>query len=190
MAAKSYDRASKELVFNQEIYDSETKTWKRELNDYGLAMPSYIEAHRTYKGSLISINKDKETGFISIHIEHISPVFAKEFLELIIREANALLRNRDVKESNQALEYLKTELSKTSFVEIRESINSLIKAQLETQMMAKINEEYSLAIIDPPFIPEQKSKPIRSIIVILSTIFGGFLSVMIVLGRHYLFKKT
>ena len=57
-------------------------------------------------------------------------------------------------------------------------------------MMAKVNEEYVLAVIEPPFIPEKKSKPNRSLIVVLSTVFGGMLSLLIVLVRHYLKKGS
>ena len=152
-------------------------------------MPTFLETHRAYRNGLLSISQDKETGFISINVEHLSPIFASEFLELIIQEANTILRERDLKEANDALEFLKAELSKTSYVEIRESINRLIEAQLETQMIAKVNEEYSLAIIDPPYIPDQKFKPVRSVIVIFSTIIGDFLSVIFVLARHFFFRR-
>ena len=185
MAQKSYNNSSKELLFNQEIYDSETKIWKRKPTKNGRIKPSYLEAHKAYMNSM-SISQDKITGFISIHVEHISPVFAKEFLELIIREANVLIRNRDIEESSKALKYLKSELSKTSFVEIQESINSLIEVQLETQMLTQINEDYILIEIEPPFIAEEKSKPSRSLICVLGTILGGMLSIFIVLIRHYL----
>ena len=134
----------------------------------------------------MSISQDKKTGFISIHVEHISPVFAKELIELIIREANALIRNRDIEESSKALKYLKSELSKTSFVEIKESINALMKSQLETQMLAQINQDYILIEIEPPFIPEERSKPSRSFICIVGTLLGGMLSMCIVLIRHYI----
>ena len=162
MTAKSYNSVSQELLFDQKLYDSETKTWKKKPNKNRPIKPSYLEAHNKYTG-MMSISKDKVTGFISIHVEHISPVFAKEFLELIIREANILIRNRDIEESSKALKYLKSELSKTSFVEIQESIHSLIEVQLETQMLTQINEDYILIEIEPPFIPEQKSKPSRSV---------------------------
>ena len=56
-------------------------------------------------------------------------------------------------------------------------------------MMAKINEDYNLVIIEPPFIPEEKSKPGRSLIVISFTLLGGLLSMMIVLIRHYYLGK-
>jgi len=179
MAQKSYNKSSKELLFDQKIYDSETKTWNE-------TKPSYLEAHKVYTDSLMSMSYDNLTGFISISVEHISPVFAKEFLELIIGEANVLIRNRDLEESSRALEYLKSELSKTPFVEIQESINSLIEVQLETQMLTQINEDYILIEIEPPFIAEEKSKPSRSIICVLGTILGGILSMFIVLIRHYL----
>ena len=185
MAPKSYNKSSKELLFNQKIYDSETKIWKRKPPKNGRKKPSYLEAHKVYMNSVMSISQDKITGFISIQVEHISPVFAKEFLELIIREANVLIRNRDIEESSKALKYLKSELSTTSFVEIKESINSLIEVQLETQMLSQINEDYVLIEIEPPFIAEEKSKPSRLIICVLGTILGGMLSICIVLIRHY-----
>ena len=182
MAAKSYNNRTQELLFNQKLYESETKTWKNN------EIPSYLEAHSAYL-NMLSVRQDKKTGFIYINIEHISPVFAKEFLELIIREANELLRKKDMDESKQGLEYLTSELSKTPFVEIKESINALIEAQLETQMLAQINQDYILIEIDPPFIPEQKSKPRRTFICVVGTILGGILSVLIVLIRHYSFGE-
>ena len=77
----------------------------------------------------------------------------------IIAEINSLNRQVDIAKSSQALSYLKKELSKTSLVEIKRSINQLIESQLETQMLAKINEDYSLIILETPFVPERKSKP-------------------------------
>ena len=133
----------------------------------------------------MSISKDIKTGLISISVEHISPVFAKEFLDLIIQEANSLKRQKDIATTDKALNYLKLELSQTPAAPIKESINMLIKSQLETRMMANIHEEYSLIKIESPFIPENRFSPVRSIICILGTLFGAVLSVMTVLTRHY-----
>ena len=182
LAAESYNKSTQELLFNQKVYESETKTWKNN------EIPSYLEAHSAYL-NMLSVRQDKKTGFIYINIEHISPVFAKEFSELIIREANELLRKKDMDESKQGLEYLTSELSKTPFVAIKESINALIEVQLETQMMAQINQDYIFVEIEPPFIPEQKSKPTRVYICVVGTILGGILSVLIVLIRHYSFGE-
>ena len=146
--------------------------------------PSYLEAHKEYT-DMLSIAKDKLTGLISIKIEHISPIFAKDFLALIIKEANNHNREIDVEDSTKAISYLKKELARTPQVEIQESIGQLMEAQLETRMMASIYDDYVLITLEPPFTPEKKSGPVRSLIVIFSTLVGGMLSVMIVLIRYY-----
>ena len=189
MAAKGFDSNSKELTFDPEIYDLTTKTWTRKPGRNNQIKPTYIEAHEVFNGSLLSIAQDIKTGFVSIQVEHISPVFAKEFLELIIIEANTLKRNKDIEASSQALKYLKAESSRTSLVGIKESINALISAQLNTQMLAQVHEDYVLITLEPPFVPEKKSKPIRSLICFLGTLIGGMLSVFIVLIRHYYFDE-
>ena len=80
-------------------------------------------------------------------------------------------------------------MSTTSLIEIKNSMNELIKTQLETQMMAKINDDYILKAIEPPFIPEIKSKPYRSLISILGTMLGGIFGILWVLIRHNILGK-
>ena len=188
MAAKSYDAASQELYFDPEIYDAKTKIWIRETSKNKGTKPSYLQAHKAYL-AMLSISQDKKTGLIFMKIEHISPIFAKDFLALVIKQANTLNREIDIDSSSKALSYLKIELSQTSLVEIKKSINQLIEAQLETRMIASIHDEYSLILLEPPFIPEEKSRPGRSLIVILTTMLGGLLGVIIVLIRHYSLGK-
>ena len=56
-------------------------------------------------------------------------------------------------------------------------------------MMASIYDDYVLIPLEPPFVPDKKSRPIRSLIVILSTLIAGMLSVIYVLFNHYFFSK-
>ena len=177
MAAKSYDIETKKLVFDSNLYDVTNKKWFR-------TKPSYIETFEVYMKQL-TVSYDANLGLIHVHTEHISPIFAKEFLDLIIKEADTLLRTKDLKQSSDALDYLLSEISKTSLVEIRSSMNQLIQSQLETQMMAKISTDYALMVIEPPFIPEKKFKPSRSLISLFGTIFGFVIGVLWVLRQHY-----
>ena len=187
MAADSYDHENEVLVFNANIYDEKTNSW---LVDNGLSLrPSYLEAHRVYINEVMSISQDSKTGLVSVSVQHISPFFASELLKLIITEANNLKRAKDINISKEALDFLKLELAQTSLVEIKNSINQLIKAQLETEMMAKVNEDYSLVIIEPPFVPDQKFGPNRTLMVVLALLIGSFFSFMVVLLRHYLLVK-
>ena len=178
ISPKSFDKQTGNLNFDEDEYDIEKGQWIIE-------QPTYIEAHEIYKNNLVNISQNKATGFITIEVEHISPVFAKEFLDLIIREANELQRTRDMENSSDAIKYLKTEFSKTSLVEMKDSISSMLESQLETQMLTQINEDYILVEIDPPFVSEKKSRPSRALIIIIGTILGGILSSLSVLVRYY-----
>ena len=185
IATKSYDFQSKKIQFDPEVYNENNGVWVREAGKNKQSKPSYLEAYKAYL-SQVSISKDEFTNLITISVEHISPIFAKEFLELIINEANELLRNRDLQESSAAIAFLNTEIPKASLIEMKDAINLLLQSQLQKQMLAKVNKEYFLKVIEPPFIPEVKSKPFRALICIYGTLLGGMLAMLWVLLRHYI----
>ena len=189
MAAKSYDSESKKLVFDPNIYDASNKTWIRKANKGQQVKPSYLEAYDVYVKQM-SITYFDQIRIITMSVEHISPIFAKEFLDLIIREADALIRQKDLERSSGALEYLRSEISKTSLIGMKSSMNQLIQSQLETQMMAKIGTDYALQVIEPPFIPEKISKPSKSLIFFMVTMLGFVLGILWILIRHYYALST
>jgi uncharacterized protein involved in exopolysaccharide biosynthesis len=184
MAAKSYDHQSKKILFDPKIYNKDDDKWVRKSQKNQQAKPSYLEAYDTYLQQVL-ISQEKETGFITLSVEHISPIFAKEFLDLIISETNELLRNQDLRESTDAIEFLVSEIPKSSLISMKDAINQLVLSKLEMQMMAKISSEYVLKIIEPPFVPEKKSQPKRTLIVILGTLLGGMFATLWVFIRHY-----
>ena len=189
MAAKSYDNESKAIVFDSDVYDSINKRWIRQDQQGEEIKPSYIEAYDVYMQQM-AITYNSQIGLIYLSLEHKSPVFAKEFLDLIIREADSLMREKDLQQSSDALEYLINEISKTSLIEMKSYMNQLIKSQLETQMMAKISTDYALKVIEPPFIPERKFSPSRSLISLVGTMLGFVLGIVWILIRHYYQRYT
>ena len=184
MATKSYDSQSKKIQFDSKIYNENNGAWVRQPKKNQQSKPSYLEAHETYLKQ-ISVRKDKISNLITISVEHISPIFAKELLGLIINEANELLRNKDLRESSAAIAFLNTEIPKSSLITMKDAISKLVQSQLETQMLSKVNKEYILKVIEPPFIPESKSKPNRALICILGTLLGLMSSLFLALVRHY-----
>ena len=73
---------------------------------------------------------------------------------------------------------------------MKSSMNQLIQSQLETQMMAKISTDYALKVIEPPFIPERKFSPSRSLISLVGTMLGFVLGIVWILIRHYYQRYT
>ena len=188
MAVSDYDVANNKIFFDKKIYDDSLKKWTRESNYPLLSKPNYIEAHQKYI-DLLNINFDSDTGLIYLSFDHISPIFAKDFLLLIIDEINIQGKKKDIIESTNALNYLNEVNANILNVEVKSSISSLIESQLEKKMLASIKDEYVLKIVDSPFIPIQKHKPSRIIILIVSIFMGVIFSTFYVLFLFYKNKR-
>ena len=177
MAAKSYDSETKKLVFDPDIYDATNKEW---LEDE----PHYLTAYRVYR-MMVTVEFQDMRNIIFLDAEHISPVFAHDFLNLIIREADKSIRNRDVKRADEALAYLTSTLSRTALTELRTSITMLMRKELEQKMRGGIDSNFVINVIDPPYIPIYKSKPIRTLICLIAAFFGLVIGIMWVMVRHF-----
>lgn len=183
-AFKSYDRDNKKITYNENIYDSSSKSFTKDIS----RLPTFQTIYNSYS-KMLSINRSK-SGFIDISIKHQSPEFAYNFLSLIIKEIDTLSRSNDLNESKDSLNYLYNELASTQEIEIRNSINQLIISELRQQMLAEVKQNYLINPIDKPYMPELKSSPNRPKICILGTILGFFIGILISLIRYFGFKKN
>ena len=183
VAVDYWDQDSGELVFDDRVYDSNTKIWVRDVSPPKLPQPSVQEAHKAFT-SILRISEDAKTGYVSVSIEHKSPVTAARWVSWLVEDVNAAVKKQDVHEATSSIEYLKQQISKTSLADLQSMFFELIQSQTETVMLAQVRPEYVFKTIDPAVIPEEKSKPDRALICILGTLLGGILGVMVVLVRY------
>jgi LPS O-antigen subunit length determinant protein (WzzB/FepE family) len=179
--APSYNRKTNTTTVDPKAYDTVLKKW---LVDE----PSFLNTYYQYR-EMLDIYQDK-AGFVYISIKHQSPLFAADFLSLIISEVNNLTRQRDLLESESSLEYLYTQLEETKVSDIRLAINQLIESQLKKTMLANVREHYLLQPLDTAYIPEIKTSPQRRNISLLSALAGFLLSIIFFLTVHYGFIKN
>ena len=139
------------------------------------AKPNHLEVYRLYR-KLVYVDFHEIRRTMDVNVEHISPVFAYELLSTVIREADSMLRERDIEISTEAIGFLTDELARTPLLEIKTSINQLILTQLNKQMMAKVSKNYIVNILDPPFIPLRSFKPNRGFIRMVGVVFGWSIS--------------
>lgn len=186
LAAIDFNNIEKLIIYDEEIYDPVKKNWK----SYGHKnKPSYLDGYKAYR-DLVKIEQDKNSNIIYISVSHVSPIFSHDLLVNIIDELNNLIKFNDFKESTDALNYLNNQLEQPIQNNIKEAINGLISAQLETQMLSDIRDEYIVRAIDPPFIPEEKSEPNRALICIIITLIGFLSAVFYSFISHHYNKYT
>ena len=186
MAVEKYDPLSKEVSYNNDFYKD--GIWVREVSLPKTSKPSAQEAHKVFM-TMMRIETNQDTGFISISIDHQSPIIAKQWVDWLIFEINLSIKNDDVSTAERSIEYLYEQIGATNLSELQTGFSELIKQQTEIIMLANANSEYLFKTIDPAVIPELKIKPERSIIVLFSLLISALLSTMIVLLHHFFTRK-
>ena len=82
MAVESWDPGSGDVVFDPESYDATSKTWLRDVEPPKVAKPSAQEAHKAF-AEVLGVSEDKQTGYITVSIDHQSPVVAAQWVNYI-----------------------------------------------------------------------------------------------------------
>jgi uncharacterized protein involved in exopolysaccharide biosynthesis len=184
MAVKAWDAGSGQIVFDSETYDGASKTWVREVEPPRQPAPSSQEAHKAFS-AILGVSQDKQTGYVTVSVEHQSPVVAAQWVNWLVEDVNAAVKAQDVAEAEKSIEYLRDQVTNTSLADLQAVFFDLIQSQTETVMLAEVRQEYVFKTIDPAVAPEEKSKPSRALICVLGTLLGGMLGVVIVLIRYY-----
>ena len=179
MALESWSDGKIEI--NDEAYDLAKEAWR-------IKKPGSQAAYSAFMGKFSS-SIDASSGLIKVAITSQSPVLAQQWVTWLVEDLNDSIRGQEVKVAKRAVTFLEEKLKTTVSVDMRAMFFRLIQQQTETIMLANVKADYLFRIIDPAIIPETKSSPSRSVICILGTLFGGFLSVFLVLLMHFLQPK-
>jgi uncharacterized protein involved in exopolysaccharide biosynthesis len=187
VAAQGWDAVTGELEIDPQAYDVAGKKWVRKVGPPKKVIPSDQEAFEIFS-NIFSVSQDKKSGFVTVAVEHYSPMVAKQWVDWLVEDINAEIMSQDVQEAEQAIEYLNKQIASTSLAELQNVFFNLIEEQTKTVMLAKVSREYLLKTLDPAVAPEKKDKPKRALIAVLGTMLGGFLGIVIVLVRSSLRK--
>lgn len=188
MAANGWNPATGELSYDAEIYDVVGKRWVREAKELRAAEPGNNEIYSEFMKRLV-IFQEKQTGVITVSFEFVSPDLAMHWLQAFITEVNEAMRRNDIKEATSTIEYLDKKLKETQVTEVRELLFGLLEENTKTLTMATVRPDYVFKLIDPPYKPDLKSGPMRSLIV-LGSVFGCFMLFCIVVLSSIVLRRA
>lgn len=188
MAAESWELNSNTIYYDEEIYNPYTLQWLREVKPPKQVKPSTQEAYKTLS-DILMVEQDKVTGMVKLSIEHVSPYIAQSWVQMLIADLNLEIKTRDIEEAEKSIAYLQQQINQTNIADLRTALFSLVEEQTKTLMLANVREEYVFKIVDPAIVPEEKVGPARALICLVVTFLGGFIGMMLVLGRAFLSNK-
>jgi uncharacterized protein involved in exopolysaccharide biosynthesis len=188
MAAEKWNMVDNTLSYDAEIYDVSQNKWIREVKAPFKPEPSMQEAYKEFS-KIIAVNAAKDTGMVTVSVEHLSPSIAQQWVNWLVQDINNVMKERDVAEAIKSTEFLESKIQQTNVADIRSILYKLVEEQAKTIMFAEVRDEYVFKTIDPALIPEEKAKPKRALICVLGTMLGGMLGVMFVLIRYFVKKQ-
>ena len=180
-AIEGWDIEANELKINDSVYDIDNKRWLVEKPSSWKLFTSFSE--------IVSIGEPGISGLLPISIEHYSPHVAKQWLDLYISAINKHMQERQMVKISNNIEYIETQIEKTSITEMQKVFYTIIEEQIKNKMLAEASPDYVFVAVSPSMVPEERSHPKRTVIVIIGTLFGGILSVLLVLLMHY-FRRS
>jgi uncharacterized protein involved in exopolysaccharide biosynthesis len=163
---------------DQNIYDISTAKWLLENG-----APTDMQAYRAFT-SILSVSQDAANGLIRVSIDWHDPAVAAQWINQMVSDINRNIKDTDVKEATNAINYLRVQLESTQLVDMQRVFYQLIESQTRVVMLADVRDEYVFQVIDPAIPSDQKIAPSRALIAIVGTMAGVGLALMIVFVRR------
>jgi len=135
----------------------------------------------------IESEQDK-SGLIKLSISWEDPDIAAQWANDLVKQLNEQLRQKAIADSKKRVGYLEQELAKTTLQDMRAVLYNLLESEKQKAMLANVNEDFALEVIDPAVAPETREKPKRKLIVALGGVCGGFLGIFAVFFAQFLQK--
>ena len=189
IAATGWDDENQRWILDEGAYDTASGTWVREVRNRESPGPTDWELYEAISGRL-TVDRDLKTGLVTVALELLSPLAAKQWVDWLIQDVNDRMRHEEIAEAEESIRYLQEQAESTALAEMRNVFFRLIEQQTQRRMLAEVRTEFIFETVDPAVVPEEKASPQRAIIAILAVLLGGFLGMVVVLIRNSMRKRA
>ncbi len=122
--------------------------------------PTPARAAQRFSRQIRTIARDRKTGLVTMSIDWRDRQEALEWNHKLVEMLNEEMRRRAMRDADNYITYLESELATTTVVDTRIAVSRLLEAQIKQRMTAKVTREYALRIVDGGIIPDADD-PVR-----------------------------
>ena len=170
-------------VIFEDFWDAASNSWKLSVDQEAFITEDGISPLQ----GAIELEQDK-SGLITLSISWKDPEVASQWANDLVKQLNDQLREQAIAGSKKRVGYLEQELAKTTLQDMRAILYKLLESEKQKAMLANVNEDFALEVIDPAVAPETREKPKRKFIVALGGVCGGFLGIFAVFFTKFMKK--
>ena len=147
--------------------------------------PTVLEVQEVLS-EIRNVNIDSMTGLGTLSIDWEDPELAAQWANDMIRLANDYIREKYIQEGNKSIEYLRRKIETETLPPVKTAFSTLIEEQVKQNMLAYAKEGFAFEVVDPAYVPEERVRPKRSMIMVLGTLLGLLSGIFWVFVRNFL----
>lgn len=164
-------------------WDEARQGWVSEDGE-GNGQPPSLQMAAVLLNAATKVKTDTISGATTLTVSWKDPLIAADWANALVRRLNNDIRTRDVQEAEAAIAYLEGLLADTTNVDMRQTLYRLLESQTQTVMLARVRPDYVFRVVDPALPAERRSKPARTVIVLLGGVLGGLIGIIAVFARY------
>jgi len=171
-----------EIIYDK--YQNEEKLFKDALKkidesdkpaDFKAQMKRYDAMKILRKTIRYSVNGDHNTIMLSVKLE--DKYFAYELMNFLLDNLREYIRTQNIINLEADIKFYQELVEKADDPRIKQIIDQKLSEKIEKKFVLSSNV---FTVVDKPFIPAKRIYPKRTVMVVLTTIIGGFISLMII----------
>lgn len=167
------------LIYPAE-WDAENQRWKE-----GFELIK-SEAAVAFSTNFRAIAENPENGIVAVSMKHTDPLLAADLANLYVSEFNDYMRNIELAEIRAKLYFLNEQLKTAKYIQTEQMLYRLIEVEEAAATIARGEEQYALAVLDPASRAYDRVSPARKKMTIMATIGGAFLATFGIIGLDIL----
>ena len=130
------------------------------------------------------------TGLITVSIEWADPEVAAEWVNLLVRDVNDYLREKDKHESDRKLQYYRDQANSETNAQARTRIYQLMQNEIEKLAVLFASQEYKVKVVDSAHVPAKRYRPQRMVIITLGLVIGFLLSLSYIVLKEEFYSTS
>ena len=143
------------------------------------------DAYNLFTRKVMLVRQDKLTKLITIRVDWHDRYLAARWANELVDRVNASTRADAIKRADESLKYLRAEFQQSDYVALRQSISSVIEAQVNRRMLANTRPDYAFEVIDPAQPPDANKSvsPKRIVFLMVGTLLGLAVGTVVALRK-------
>jgi uncharacterized protein involved in exopolysaccharide biosynthesis len=120
----------------------------------------------------LKVSVSRKLGTLSVSFECRSAAGSRDVVSYYLEEAKNRLQEKALERAIRNKGFLEIHISRTVDPIIRERLYTLYSQEVEKEMLARNREQFGFTVLDPPMVPDRKSRPKRSMNAVGATLFS------------------